>query len=107
MLEVFDRNILRAILGAHSKVPSDILYLETGAIPITHVISVKRLVYLQNILQKHDDSIVKKVYLAQKTNPSNGDWTKLIECDKEKYNLNISDDIIEGMTDSDYKSLVI
>ena len=83
------------------------LYLKTGAIPITHVISVRRVVFLQNILKKYDDENFKKVYLAQKTNPSNGDWTKLIECDKEKYNLNISDDIIEGMTDSDYKSLVI
>ena len=71
MLEVLNRKILRAILGANSKVPSQMLYLETGAIPIAHVISVKRLVYFQNILKKQDDEIIKKVYLAQKSNPSN------------------------------------
>ena len=40
VLEVLDRKILRVILGAHSKVPSEMLYLETGAISISHVILV-------------------------------------------------------------------
>ena len=106
VLEVLDGKILRAILGAHCKVPSEMLYLETGAVPISHVISVRRLVYLQTILKKSNNEIVKKVYLAQKRNPCNGDWIKLIDSDKKKYNLTISDEEIEAMTEHDYKSLV-
>ena len=68
------------------------------------MISVKRLVYLHNILKKQDDEIVKKVYPAQKSNPDNGDW--FIDSEKEKYKLNISDDFIEAMTENEYKSLV-
>ena len=81
-------------------------YLETGAIPISHVISIRRLVYLQTILKKSNNKIVKKVYLAQKRNPCNGDWIKLFDSDKEKYNMTISDEEIEAMTEHDYKSLV-
>ena len=101
---MFNQKILRAIFGANSKVPSQMLYLETGAISIAHVISVKRLVYFQNILKKQDDEIIKKVYLAQKSNPSNVDW--FIDSEKENYNLNISDDFIEAITENKYKSLV-
>ena len=64
VLEVLDGKILRAILGAHCKVPSEMFYLETGAVPISHAISVRRLVYLQTILKKSNNEIVKKVYLA-------------------------------------------
>ena len=49
MLQVLDRKILRLILGAQAKVPFEMLYLETGALEIKHVIAVRRLVYLQNI----------------------------------------------------------
>ena len=61
-----DRKILRLILGAKAKVPCEMLYLETGALELKYVIAVRRLVYLQNILKKHDEDIVKKVYVAQK-----------------------------------------
>ena len=104
MLEVLNRKILRAILRANSKLPSQMLYLETGAIPIAHVISVKRLVYFQNILKKQDDDIIKKVYLAQKSNPSNVGWFN--DSEKENYILNISDDFIEAITENKYKSLL-
>ena len=106
VLEVLDRKILRVILGAHCKVPSEMLYLETGAISISNVISVRRLLYLQTILKKTDNEIVKKVYIAQKVSPCNGDWIKLIDSDKEYYNIPLSDEAITEMTEEKYKSFV-
>ena len=47
VLEVLDRKIFRLILGAHSKAASEMLYLETGVIPICHVLAVRRLCYLK------------------------------------------------------------
>ena len=64
VLQVLDRKILRLLLGAQAKVPCEMLYLETGALELKHVIAVRRLVYLQKILKKHDEDIVKKVYVA-------------------------------------------
>ena len=42
-LEKIDRSVMRFITGAHSKVPSEMLYLETSAIPLGHIISTRRL----------------------------------------------------------------
>ena len=53
VLEVLDRKILREITGAHSKVPWEMLYLETSVLPISSVVIVRRLIYLQNILKKN------------------------------------------------------
>ena len=41
-LEKIDRSVIRFITGAHLKVPSVMLYLETSAIPLRHVISSRR-----------------------------------------------------------------
>ena len=54
VFEVLDRKILRLILGAHSKAPNDMLYLETGVIPIHHVVAERRLCYLKSILNRPD-----------------------------------------------------
>ena len=42
-LSVLDRKILKLALGSHSKVPSEMLYLETGCLPLTDVITVRQL----------------------------------------------------------------
>ena len=46
------------------------LHLESGASQISHVIAVRRLLYLKNILERYVHEVVKKVYKAQKKNPS-------------------------------------
>ena len=52
LLEKVDEALLRGLLNAHSKVPLESLYLETGCIPNRYIIKSRRLSYLYNILQK-------------------------------------------------------
>ena len=47
VLNVLDRKILWLNTSAHSKPPSEMLYLETGALTISHVIAVRRHLYLE------------------------------------------------------------
>ena len=49
-LERVDEALLRGVLRAHSKVPIEALYLETGSIPIRYTLKSPRLSYLHNIL---------------------------------------------------------
>ena len=70
-LEVIDHMILLSILGA--KVPVETLYLETGAMSIRSVISVRRMIYLKTILNRHKYEVTRKVYFAMKENPYKGD----------------------------------
>ena len=103
---ILDRKILRCILGAHSKSPCEMLYLETNLIQIPDIVSTRRLMYYQNILKRQSDEIVKKVFLAQQKNPCKGDWIELVMDDMQKYNINLSEEKIIAMSEEDFKILV-
>ena len=104
LLQVLDRKILRLILGAQSKVPSEMLYLETGTLELQHVIAVRRMTYLQCILKRHDNEITKKIYIAQKKSPCKGDWVLKIEEDRIKYDIDFSDEKIAEISEMVFKN---
>ena len=106
-LEVLDHKILKLIIGAQAKVPTEMLYLETSEIPIQHVISVRRLMYYQTILKRHNVELTKKIYLAMKDKPFKNDWIELIEEDLEKINLSLKDeDDIKKLSKEDFKEII-
>ena len=72
---------MKYILGAHSKVQTEFIYLETGASPLKDVIATRRMMYLQNILKRPKEEVVKRVFEAQKLNPVKGDWIELVKKD--------------------------
>ena len=51
-LEVLDHQILRLITGSQLRVPVEMLYLETSQVPIKDILSVRRLMYLYEILSR-------------------------------------------------------
>ena len=55
------------------------MYLETGTVPIKWIIGQRRVNYLKTILKKDTNELVRKVFEAQKDNPSQGDFVKLVE----------------------------
>ena len=103
-LEVVDRQLMRHIIGAHAKAPVEFLYLETGVIPLQHVISCRRLLYLKNILQREDNELIKRIYKAQLDNPVKGDWCELVQKDLEDLDLNTNQ--VELVGTDNYKEKV-
>ena len=101
-----DKYLLRGLVGAHAKVPLEHIYLELSVLPIPYVLSVRRMLYLQTILKRHEDEITRKVYLCQKSSPVPGDWCHLISEDFEKMNIHMSDDMITQMHETEYKKLI-
>ena len=83
--------ILRAILGAQSKVAIETLYLETGAIWLGNVISVRRMLYLKTILDRDENELLRKVYREMKDKPLKGDWIKHVEDDFKKIGIEINE----------------
>ena len=45
-----DNYLMRKILGAHSKIPIEMLFLETGTLPIEFILISRRVNYLHNKL---------------------------------------------------------
>ena len=90
-LNIVNHQLLRFICNSHAKTPVEFLYLETGAIPLSFIISSRRLNYLQTIVTRENEELTKIVYLARKSNPSPGDFVKLIEQDFESIGEEIED----------------
>jgi hypothetical protein len=90
-LERIDEALLRGIVKAHSKTPTEFLYLEMGVIPLRWVIARRRINYLKNILDRSDNELVKKVYKAQKENSTKGDFVKLVQNDLESIGMTLED----------------
>ena len=97
-LECVDNALLRGILQAHSKTPSEFLHLETGTVPLRWIISQRRINYLRHIMSRSDEELIKKVFLAQKDQPTRGDFVKLVEKDLSDLGLSF-EDITSGKID--------
>ena len=69
-LECVDNALLRGILQAHSKTPSEFLHLETGTVPLGWIISQRQINYLRHIMSRSNKELIKKVFLAHKDQPT-------------------------------------
>ena len=105
-LEVVDHFLLRSVLGAHAKVPIEHLYLETGSLPIRHVIRSRRLCFLQTLLKRPEEEITRKIFETQKKNPSPGDWTLLVCEDQQQIGLQLSESEIASMPVDKFKEII-
>ena len=105
-LMIIDNMILRAIVGAQSKVPVETLYLETSTLSIKHVISVRRMLYLKTILSRHEDEVVWRVYQAMKERPLKGDWYIRVASDFEQVDIPMDEEVIMRTDLSSYKSII-
>ena len=101
-----DKYLLRTLLGAHAKVPLEHLYLEVAALPFSYVISSRRVLYMQTILKRPDEEIIKQIYKCQIENPVPGDWCILLNEDFDKIDVHMTDNQIEMMSEQDYKKLI-
>ena len=80
-LEQIDEALIRGILKAHSKTPKEFLYLETGCTPIRYILAQRRINYLNQILGRSDEELVKKILIAQQEKPTPGDFVQLVKKD--------------------------
>ena len=102
-LEEVDKYLLRKILNAHSKTPVEMLYLETGAIPIRFIIKQRRISYLHHLLSRNEDELIHKVYMAQKRKPVKGDWALTVLQDLIDINFDISEKQIKLTRKNNFK----
>ena len=105
-LEVVDQSLLRAILNAHRGTTKEFLYLETGAVPISWILPQRRINFLKHILTRNKKELLRKVFEAQRENPTQGDFIKLVESDLEKFGLKYEDVASEEMSKQKLKKML-
>ena len=105
-LESVDETLIRKIFAAHSKTPLELLYLETGNIPIRFILKARRLGYLWYILHEDDDTLLQTVFKAQCNKPVAGDWVKTVQEDIKDIDLDMSFNYIKRQSKDSFKNLV-
>ena len=93
-LEKVEQNFMRRILKAHSKTPIEALYLELGIVPLRFHLMKRRILYLNDILNREDGELTKQVVKIQMERSSNGDFYELAAANQEE--LNISHEALTG-----------
>ena len=98
--------LMRILFNAHSKTATELFFLETGKIPLRFTISKRRLLYLWTILTRGEEELTSKVYQAQKVKKTRGDWYVMIQEEKKKYEITLSDEDISDLSTNKFKSYV-
>ena len=97
LLETVDLLLLRTILGAPKTVAKEMLYLELGVIPLREMVRQRRLNFLHYILKQDKESILFKVFEAQKKNRNRKDWVTSVIQDLEELELDVNFETIQKM----------
>ena len=95
-LESVDEYLLRKILRGHSKTSIELIYLETGTIPIRYLLKARRINYLRTILNRDPSELTSRVYFAQKRRPVKDDWYIAVQSDLKE--LELMEENVKGMT---------
>ena len=105
-LETVDEVLLRKILSAHSKTPLELLYLETGNIPIRFILKARRLNFLWYILNESEESLLRNCFNRQNENPSKGDWVLTVREDLRELGIKLDMEDIKNTGKEEFKSIV-
>ena len=97
-LNEVDKSLFRKLFNSHSKTALEFYYSESGSIPLSIKISMRRLNYWWQILSVEKSELINKIYSAQKLSPVSGDWIKLLENDQKQFD-------IDKMSDSEVQEI--
>ena len=105
-LEATDEQLLRDIFAAQRNTPKEMLFLETGNIPVKYVIISRRVNFLHYILCQDEDSLLSKFFAAQCADPIKGDWASTVKRDLKFLDINLSFQDISSYSKKAFKLIV-
>ena len=105
-LEAADIKYMKTCFKSHPNTVREACFLDTGKLQIKYVIAKRRFMFLHHILKIPHTELIHKVYEAQKLKQTKGDWYQMIQSEKLKFNINLSDQEIGNMSKSTFKRMV-
>ena len=106
LLEQVDEQFLRIFLEVGKGCPREMLYLETGAIPLRFAIYKRRLMFLHYLLNEDEKSLINRFLKIQMENPSKQDWIHSVEKDLEFLDIFLSYDDIKELSKFQFKTFL-
>ena len=105
-LEYVDQILIKNLFNCSNSVPSDLLFLELGLVPIKQIIQMRRCLYLHHLLNQNKNSLLFKFFMAQLENKQQGDWASQVLTDLENFQIHLELQEIQNMSNLKFKSLV-
>ena len=78
-IERIEEGFLRKLLKTSKGCPIIQLYLTFGVIPARFQIMKMRIMFLKDILNETEESLIRKFYELQVKKPTKGDWPQLVQ----------------------------
>ena len=89
-----------------AKTPLELLYLETGCLPVRFILQSRRLYFLHYILNDREDSLLSNVFRAQCDIPVKGDWITTVKDNLKELSMDLSFDQIRSQSKDVFKATV-
>ena len=105
-LEKADSDLLRTIMNSHSKTAIEAYFFELGKFPLRFTLAKRRFMYYWHILHRDDSELICKIYTAQTHHANRGDWVKIMNEEKTKHALLITDQEIQNLSQEKFKTIV-
>ena len=104
--ENLDHLFFRKLFRVPKSTPIEAFYLETGALPMSIIIKVRRLNYLHSILKRGNSGMLFSFFITQWYNPSRGDWTEQVKADMKEFNIPEDFEHIRSKSKVSFKKIV-
>ena len=80
--------------------------MELGVLKIRYIMMSRRVMYLQSILIRGDNDLVRQYLMAQRNHPTKGDFTVMVMDDMKRLGLFLQDTEITAMGKVNLKKLI-
>ena len=105
-LEGIDLMFLRKVFAVPISTPKASLYLDSGCVPLRHIIKGKRIMFLHHILTRNEDALIRKVFWTQVSRTAKGDWCQVVPEDLDALGLMMGFNEIATMSQESLRKLV-
>ena len=105
-IERIEEEYMRKVLQTTRGCPITQLYLEMGQYPARFEIQRMRCLYLKNILNENDESLLRKVFNLQLKQKARGDWASTVLNDLNELRFYQSLDDIKQMSENVFKNIL-
>ena len=105
-LEQVDEMFLRKLLEVGRGCPKEMLYLETGSLPIRFIIMSRRLMFLQYLLKEENESLVHKFLQEQIRSPVKNDWILTVQENMEELQIGLDFENITTLSKDSFKAFL-
>ena len=104
--EAADIKLFQNCFKSHPNTVREAYFLETGRQQIRYILSKRVFMFLHNILRRDKSELIYKVYSAQKIKPTRGDWFSMVQVEKSKYNIHLTDEEISKLSKPAFKKII-